>query len=206
MPPTLPPEKTGIGVPLFCVAVRTSVPFHRHAVFHGATQPRVGIREMSAGRRPALGCPHAGRDDAGPTPRGRSVALAERFRDWDAERDRTCAGFENHRRYSRYWRHDRGRFVELQLLAFNDHHGHVKADSPGEAERAARQAEALVHGRRRRPGRRFTVPLRAVPRRAVGGVTERRRSRAATTAVPRFEHPPCAISAGRPGQVAADAS
>jgi 5'-nucleotidase len=55
----------------------------------------------------------------------------ERYRDWDAERERKYADHEKYQRYSRYWRDRRGRFVELQLLAFNDYHGHVRADSPG---------------------------------------------------------------------------
>lgn len=39
------------------------------------------------------------------------------------------AGQRNH--HSKHWKDNRGRLVELQLLAFNDYHGHVKPDGAG---------------------------------------------------------------------------
>ena len=82
----------------------------------------------------------------------------------------------------------------VQILSFNDYHGHVEDDTAGtidgsfggedagggeylstKLDRTPRcvDGQRLVHRRSRRPHRRFAVLLRSVPRRAIGRVVER---------------------------------
>ena len=105
-----------------------------------------------------------------------------------------------------------GQLVEVQLLAFNDYHGHLEADTlPGRVivagapagggeylstklRRAPCRQEVQPHRRGRRPDRRVAVPVGPVPRRAVGGVARTRwasTSRASATTSSTRASPSC---------------